>query len=417
MNRYVFIPGKNPNLSLAELASWFDCQGIYFRVAEQAHEFFVIEAEKAPEADNLGGMIKVCRLIESFDRNPLQHPGSIFKGIPAKYLPSKRLFGLSVYPDSRENSGFFNSYATSLKKSLRDAGVNSKFMPVPKDRSALTHVEVIKKKLEEVVVCRGKNRIHVASTLSVHNPFEFQKRDVGRPKQRPMLSIPPRLARIMVNLSRKPESRSLLDPFCGIGTILQEASLMGLDILGTDIDEPCIVSAIENLYWLSQDYRLSLSEIDKKIMKLDVTKLSKAFNPESIDLIVTEPFLGPALKIYPDQNRAEAILRGLRSLFEKSLKEFSFVLKKGGRACIVFPRFEFSGHFAHLEAEKLAAKAGLRPVNILKKYNIPGAFPYVDKEPRHKTIREIWVFEKPYSEKPMPKPPVDIAIEKGVGKA
>ncbi len=412
MNRYVFIPGKNPNLSLAELASWYDLQGLYFRVAVQEKEFLILEAEKAPEADSLGGMIKVCRLLESFDRKPERISENIFDSLPASDLPKSRMFGLSVYPDSSSNNRLFNHYATSLKDSLREAGIYGKFMPVPKDRSALTHVEVIKKKLEEVVVCMDNKRVHVAKTLTVHNPFDFQKRDMDRPKKRPMYSIPPRLAKIMVNISRQKESRLLLDPFCGIGTILQEAALFDLDIMGSDIDEQCCLDAIENLYWLSQDYKLGLSGLDKKIMKLDATRLSNTFNSESIDLIVTEPFLGPALKIYPDQRKAESILRGLKTFFQKSLMEFSFVLKKGGRMCMVFPRFEFGEHFTHLDAQKMAAKAGLKPVNILGKYRIPGSFPYVDKEPRHKTIREIWVFEKPLSEKPMPKPPVDLAMEK-----
>jgi len=401
MNRFIFIPGKNEELSLAELVSWFDLNSIYFRQEEIGKGFIAVEAEKSPEANDLGGMVKVCRLLESFDKEPMLHPGSIFDKIPARYLPKERLFGLSVYPNSMKNNKFFNSFASALKKNLREQGINSKFMPVPKERSALTHVEVLKKRLEEIVVCIGRKKIHAAKTISVHNPFEFQKRDIGRPEQRPMFSIPPRLARIMINLTqtRMEGERTLLDPFCGMGTILQEASLMGFDILGTDIDESCVMSAIENLYWLSQDYRLSLSNLDKKIMKADATRLSKVFQPKSIDAIVTEPNLGPALKISPDESKAEGILRGLKPLYEKSLKEFSTILKDGGRICMVLPRFEFGEHFARMETEKLAAKAGLRSVDILKKCNIPHSFPYVDKEKRHKTIREIWVFEK------VPEPP------------
>jgi tRNA G10 N-methylase Trm11 len=395
MNRFIFIPGKNPELSLAELASWFDSNGIYFRVQEAGKGFIIAEAKRAPDANSLGGMIKVCSLMESFQKKA-GPAARIFDRVPVRDFPRSRVFGLSVYPDSGENSMLFRRLALSLKRNLRQEGIAAKFMPVPKDRSALTHVEVIKKELEEIVVCLGEEKTHVGKTVSVHNPFEFKKRDVDRPSQRPMFSIPPRLARIMVNLSQaRMEGRKLLlDPFCGMGTILQEASLMGFDILGTDIDEECCLAAIENLYWLSQDYSLGLQDLDKKIMRMDATKLSKAFGPKSIDAIVTEPNLGPALKIAPGQNKAEGILRGLKPLYQKSLQEFSFVLKPGGRVCMVLPRFEFGEHFAHPEALKLAARAGLKPVDILKKHNIQGSFPYVDKEQRHKTIREIWVFEK-----------------------
>jgi tRNA G10 N-methylase Trm11 len=225
-----------------------------------------------------------------------------------------------------------------------------------------------------------------------------------------MLSIPPRLARIMINLTGR--KGLLLDPFCGIGTILQEAALMGFDVYGTDIDKTVIPQAVQNLDWLSKEYKLSLQNLGEKIQTGDATKLSGLFQPESIDAIVTEPNLGPPLKIYPDQSKAESILRGLKPLYEKSLKEFSITLKPGSRICMVFPRFEFGEHFAGMEVRKLAEKAGLKPVNILEKYNIPGSFPYVDREPRHKTIREIWVLEKPAERKPMPMPPVDLAMEK-----
>ena len=393
MNRFIFIPGKNLNLSLAELVSWFDSDNCYFRITEVGNGFLAAEAEKSPDANHLGGMIKVCKLIESFDKKPLKHPGSIFDNMPFKELPKAKIFGVSVYPDSKKNNKLFNHFATALKKNLREAGIYSKFFPIPRDRSTLTHVEVIKKGLEETVVCIGKKKIHVARTVSVHNPFEFQRRDVFRPEQRPMYSIPPRLARIMIGLTGKKDGL-LLDPFCGIGTILQEAALMGFDFLGSDIDEECVMDAIANLSWLSQDYSLGLSELEKKILKADATKLSRFMQPKTVDAIATEPYLGPPLSVHPDQNRAKSILRGLKPLYEKSLREFSIILRPGGRLSIVFPRFEFGGHFAHLDAEKMAAKAGLRPVDILARQKIPGSFPYIDKEERHKTIREIWVFEK-----------------------
>jgi tRNA G10 N-methylase Trm11 len=394
MNRYIFIPGKNPSLSLAELVSWFGFQDAYFRIQEIGDGFIAAEAERAPEADSLGGMIKVCKLLESFDRKPDPLNESIFDRVPVDNLPKSRLFGLSVYPDSRKNNRYFQHFASSLKNNLREAGMNSKFMDVPKDRSSLTHVEVVNKKLEEVVVCLGAKKIHVAKTISVHNPFAFQKRDMKRPRQRPMFAIPPRLARIMINLSRKSDSKSLLDPFCGIGGILQEAALMGLDFYGADIDAKCVMDSIANLTWLSQDFSLRLSGLEKKILKADATRLSRVFEKGSMDLIVTEPDLGPALKAFPDENRAKAIIRGLKTLYNKSLREFSYILRPGGRMCMVFPRFEFGEHFAHPEAARMASKAGLRPVNILEKHSIPGSFPYIDKEQRHKTIREIWVFEK-----------------------
>ena len=93
----------------------------------------------------------------------------------------------------------------------------------------LSHVEVLKKKLvenkAEVLFCIGREETIIASTVAVHNPFEFQKRDVYKPNQRKIFAMPPRIAKIMVNLSACTPGKVLLDPFCGVGTILQEAFL------------------------------------------------------------------------------------------------------------------------------------------------------------------------------------------------
>ncbi|MBI5797689.1 methyltransferase [Candidatus Woesearchaeota archaeon] len=74
---------------------------------------------------------------------------------------------------------------------------------------------------------------------------KFQKR---RPDIRPgffPISLKPKLARALVNLSGVNKG-TIWDPFCGTGGILLEASLMGLKIIGTDIDPLMIRAAKQN---------------------------------------------------------------------------------------------------------------------------------------------------------------------------
>ncbi|MFQ6077015.1 MAG: DNA methyltransferase, partial [Candidatus Bathyarchaeia archaeon] len=59
-----------------------------------------------------------------------------------------------------------------------------------------------------------------------------------RPRRRPFFhpsSLMPKLARCMVNLARPRRGDSVLDPFCGTGSLLIEAGLMGMKALGSDI--------------------------------------------------------------------------------------------------------------------------------------------------------------------------------------
>ena len=48
-------------------------------------------------------------------------------------------------------------------------------------------------------------------------------------------AIYPKLARLLVNLSRVREGQYFLDPFCGTGSLLIEASLVGAQVVGIDI--------------------------------------------------------------------------------------------------------------------------------------------------------------------------------------
>jgi len=58
-----------------------------------------------------------------------------------------------------------------------------------------------------------------------------------RPRKRPAFhpsTMVPKLARCMVNLSGAVEGSTFLDPFCGVGGIALEASLIGCQVIGTD---------------------------------------------------------------------------------------------------------------------------------------------------------------------------------------
>ena len=53
----------------------------------------------------------------------------------------------------------------------------------------------------------------------------------------------------------------MLDPFCGVGTTLIEASLLGFDqMIGSDIDEKAVADTEKNLNWLSREFDLQLPE-------------------------------------------------------------------------------------------------------------------------------------------------------------
>ncbi len=71
-----------------------------------------------------------------------------------------------------------------------------------------------------------------------------------RPQYRPYFhptSMHPKLARALVNLTRVRRGDVVLDPFCGTGGILIEAGLMGMEVVGGDIDGRMAEGCAQNL--------------------------------------------------------------------------------------------------------------------------------------------------------------------------
>jgi tRNA G10 N-methylase Trm11 len=390
-NDFIFIKGKNPELSKFEITSYLSCRSIRYDILEDAEEFTIIrfldEVDLERMMRSLGGTLKIGQVLAEGPLKNINILDRLDMDLLLEGKDDKFAFGVSVYSEKEPHEVY--DYASKyFKRKFKEMGLKANFFGVSHTKPQLTNVEVIKKDLvkesAEILFCSG-NRIYVGKTLFLHNPFEFQKRDVGRPRQRTIFSISPRLSNILINLSWAREGEILLDPFCGIGTILQEAAMNYVDIRGIDADPECIESCKENLKWLSNEYSLGLSDIDKKIMKGDTKRLSEYFKEDSVDCIATEPYLGPPLRNKPTIEEAKKILEEIRVLYEKALAEMYKVIKHGKKIAVISPRIRITeSKSADLEFASIAEGIGFKIVSS-----------FIDAESRHRTIREIFVIEKP----------------------
>ncbi|MBI2676038.1 MAG: methyltransferase domain-containing protein [Candidatus Aenigmarchaeota archaeon] len=401
MEAFAYMLGKNRILSIAELASHFHFNGIGFRVLENRQDFFIAESERPADANALGGLIKAAEIRNVIGRKEL--PGflkhdSDMNLFFIKTDDSRLVFGVSIYPWSRKNIELHKRISLIIKKRLREEGLKAHYFNLPKDRCSLTHVEVIRQEIIEksfeIVLLICDSRIYIGKTVGCHNPFEFQKRDVERPVVRSELSTSPRLSRILINLTGYRKGDKLIDPFCGTGTILQEAAVMGLDFYGLDLDKNMADAGRKNLYWISEKYKLNLENLHEKIKQGDARNSSDVFPNNGFDAIATEPYLGPLLKRRPDLNHAKGIIREIEPLYEAFLKEAHKILRPGGRISIVSPRFITEKGIVRLETERLAGKSGLQPFDILQLYKINHPHPLTDFEEGQFLGREIHIFEK-----------------------
>jgi tRNA G10 N-methylase Trm11 len=432
MYTLLFISGKNWRLSLAELTAYMQARQIWIEVQYASREFFTVRLEENLDATSiadLGGTIKIGEskaeftselvkeaFIKKNKEAQTQVSGALEESglvdMMAKQTKGKVFFGVSVYcaeDQLKPQAGNIQRLLGSvIKDALAGYGKKARFMGfADKKQAQLSHVEVLKKQLveskSEVLLCIGKETTWAAITVAVHNPFEFQKRDIYKPRQRKIFGMPPRLAKIMVNLSACTPGKVLLDPFCGVGTVLAEALLVKAKVVGTDINPWCVKAAVDNLVWLKQEY--DLWDADFRVVQSDVAVLASKIGQETVDCIVSEPDLGPALRQVPTTPYAEKVIDKLQPLFFGFVKEAYKVLKPDGRLVLVTPFMRTrSGQTVTMPIAEKAVEAGFSLIKPfvaenfkqthVGKEDLAALESLVEVDERHKIGREIHIFGK-----------------------
>ena len=353
---YAFIIGKNKSLSKEELSCYFEKEGVTWKIMDEGNEFLIIESEKIDPLiiKDLGGTIKIGKVMS------LEH------------IEFDGPFGVSVYGGSfslKKETGMM------IKKKMKALGIKTKFFQTR--QTALTAVEVLKKNLigREILVLKGSSMLY-AITESVYDPFEYKRLDMDRPKQRGMYSISIRLSKILINLAKLKKGQTMLDPFCGYGTILQAGMLSGLNVYGTDNDDDCIKSSEENIQWLKEKYGV---KGDHALRKVDVKDIDREFEHEKFDAVISEAYLGPPLRKSVRDMEAGQIIADLSGFYDRALNKLSHVLRKGGRIVIVLPL---------IVTKRSKFKVTVQPkgLNFMKSIE--------DVSPKHITGRDIYIFEK-----------------------
>ena len=123
------------------------------------------------------------------------------------------------------------------------------------------------------------------------------------------ISVHPKFARALVNLTRVGRGGRLLDPFCGTGAVVVEAALCGCESIGTDISEKMVEGARENLRALGIDARLHRCDVGAIVD--DIGK---------VDAVATDP---------PYGRSASTGGEALGALIARAFTSFAEVLDKG----------------------------------------------------------------------------------------
>lgn len=275
--KYLFVLGRNIPLSTAEVFSFLNRSGIKISNHEIIDNGLLVETDKKIDnkaIDFLGGVISIGEVIDDIEKTEL----FFGKG-------NKMNYALQGFTDE-DTLMDFSSYLKArfkkekLKASEKTSGVS--------------------RNIDEEYFIFGKI---VGRIIQKCDYKELEERDMKKPVRRHELSISPRLAKIMINLSEVKFKGKLLDPFCGIGVILSEALIQGLDVVGIDIDKNAIEGAKKNIEWLGIKGNYKLINGDSKRVGIPL-----------VNVMASEPDLGDILKKAQKEDNARETLENFENL-------------------------------------------------------------------------------------------------------
>ncbi len=372
MREYIFVFGRDPELSFAEIVSYFISRNIVYEIKGHNKEVAVfLLNEKAFKVNkvisDLGGCVKIGIVISEGDFNEL---------IPYDGFKSNIKYGMSSYGDDYLRSDF----EVYLKKWFKEQKIRAQYKK--RTNKTLDPRDVSEDMLEFLLYGR-----YVAKVIARSNPSEYKKRDLERPVNDFMKNTSIRLSKILVNLSQAKKDELLLDPFCGTGVILQEAMLIGSNVVGVDIDEKSAKISQKNCNWINKHYNIKRGF---RLFKGSSTNLSSYFSKGSVDAVASEPYMGPFLKNNPSNIEALKISRELEILYSDFLKSLRPILRSGKKLALIVPVFRVNNKKkVKFDFDSMLARANFKIADLGSEIK----FPLVYADQKSKIEREIYVLE------------------------
>lgn len=337
--KYAFILGRHPSLSVAELTRAIN--GLV--ITEMVDNVALGDCPELPEGfiNLLGGTIKIAAIAGEYRALAQINSETLRNALPPR--EGRIIFGISVYgrlPGPERRALYMEGLA--LKKAIKAEGRRARYV-VSQD-TQLSSVVVAKNKLieegAEFVIVVLKNKIFLGTTLAIQEFEAYGERDFDRPgrsAKRGML--PPKLAQMMVNIAHCDRNLPLLDPFCGSGTVLGEALLMGYtQVIGTDVSEQAIADTKAYLEWIEKAHPEFKGR--SRVFVSDARLLDKTIEPHSVGAIAAEPFLGPPQSGHETSAELKKLMdEQLVPLYRDALKALAELLVPGGSAVFSFPVF------------------------------------------------------------------------------
>lgn len=358
MKSWVFILGRQPEIGFAELRVVIGMAKLQRPLTLVSSHVALLDSvddafDPTQLLARLGGTIKIAQVTNSFprQRDTRANLKELLKndGILREFdegEQSKWTFGISVYgaEQDRDVARSVHDFGLDLKRYLKSRKRPARFVEPRGQSQALSSVVVVGNGLltergAEIVLVFGDELVWRAKTRTVQNFTNYSDRDYGRPERNPKGgSLPPKLAQIMLNLAAQPEGAYIVDPFCGIGTVLQEGLLMGYQMSGYDLDLEQVERSKKNLDWLRKHAPVPAPKV---LAAADAATLK--LTDKSIDALVTEGVLGPPRSRPLSPSEASQVAQDVARLWTKVLKHWKPALKPTARVVLTLPVLQTVG--------------------------------------------------------------------------
>ena len=431
---YIALLGRQPEISRAEHAAVLGMDNVN-RISQQ---FAKVQTSQF-DITTLGGTIKCAKVITELpashtnkasllaaSRFITQHYQAKWAHSPHKITLGLSAYGLAVGARDVQKTGLI------LKSSLKKSGTSLRL--IPNDQPALSTATAHNNKLgtsphkvELLLVKTTDRRLIIAESRGVQNITAYTRRDRHRPRRDAFVGmLPPKLAQIMLNLAlgagsltrQRPHDNSvtssdsslsdksmvlrtalpdafdleetagsraavtILDPFCGTGTVLQEALLAGYDVVGTDLSQKMVDYTTENLSWLQSTFTAPGNIID--IHQADATT-HRWLNSTHLTAVVCETYLGQPFSAPPAPQKLAEVVGNCNHIITSFLTNIRPQLAPNTPLCIAVPAwYDASGQATHLPLIKNLQKLGYHQLNHI---------PLIYRRPDQIVARELLILQ------------------------
>ncbi|MFZ1258709.1 MAG: hypothetical protein WAQ25_04540 [Candidatus Saccharimonas sp.] len=329
---HITILGRQPALGMAELEQLYGPTAVRWFSDSSA-----LVDSASFDFERLGGSQKAGRVVAELSGEWRQVSTKLVSAYTSAWLnhTGKITLGISAY-GFRASARDVQKTGIILKTKLKQHGVSLRLLPnaEPALNTATSHhnkLGLSDNHVELLVVRAGNGNVIIAESVGAQNITALAMRDQGRPKRDAFVGmLPPKLARLMVNLAPVPSGR-LLDPFCGTGVVLQEAALLGLDVYGSDLSAKMVDYTTENLAWLTQVIHAR---------PVITVELGDAMNHQwqpPIATVVCETYLGQPFSAPPSAAKLAQVRGNCQHIISSFLQNISSQLAPGTPLCLAVP--------------------------------------------------------------------------------